>query len=315
MSEKNGEQSTEVIKEWIERQGHSLEMRVARAFKENGFTVSQYEHYVDQESQAVRQVDVVASLSREIGNSYITVQLFIECKYAKTKPWIILLTPQKLDSFTFFSRVLRGRHPSDWKNSLTLQERLVSRILLSLARSLEISKFNIESAGYTVLEKLEQGSKQIDNAFEATVQVSKSVEAHDVKNEEIFKNTVNDFETKLDREKGYSEGGLKLLLSIAFPVIVINGQLFSSFLGDNNEIQVSEIGNGVVLVPYRQVEIFPKVQVPLSPVHVVTEKNLGHFILKMRDALNSVINQEQAIQDLIEYEQSKITRQRPVTDF
>jgi hypothetical protein len=315
MSDEIYEHSPERIKEWLERQGHSLEMRVAKAFREKGFTVSQYEHYIDPESQLVRQVDVVASLSREIENCFITARLFIECKYAKARPWIILITSQKFDSYAFFSRILRSKQPSDWKNAITLQERLVLRILLSLNRMQEMSPFNIEAAGYTALEKPDKAPTQRDNAFEATVQVSKSVEAHDIENEEIFINTIHDFETNLDEERYFLEGKLRLYLSIAFPVIVINGQLFESHLGDDNEIKVSEIENGVVFVPYRQKEIHPKAQVPLSPVHVVTEEKLGNFIIKMQKALESMIGQDGAIQDLMNFEQSKITRLSTDTDF
>ena len=61
------------VRKWVEEQGYSLEMRVAKRFQENGFAVSQFDHFVDQESHSVRPVDVVATLS----------ELFFD-----KKPWL-----------------------------------------------------------------------------------------------------------------------------------------------------------------------------------------------------------------------------------
>ncbi len=328
MSEKNSVTLSQKIKDWLEKQGYSLEMRVAKAFRENGFSVSQFERYIDQESESVRQTDVVASLSRNIGNSLFTTRLFIECKYAQ-RPWIILVTPEKFERFAFFSRILQGKHPSDWKNFPTLQGRLVSRILSLLDNLQGLETFAIDRVGYTVLDtfigKAEQERESIqekkkqdkskESAFEATVQVSKSVEAHDVKNEEVFKNTFHSFENSLNTERGSFASSLSLDLSIAFPVIVIQGRLFNGYLGDDNEIHVSEVDDGVVFVPYRQKEIRTNIQVPLSPVRVATEHNLNNFIMNMHGALISLLEQDDAIQDLIDYEQSRITMPSSDTDF
>ena len=193
MSPEKNQNWTNKVKEWLEIQGHSLEMRIAKKFGENGFTVSQFEHYIDQETKAVRQIDVVASLSKRVGRSLVTINLIIECKYAKSKPWVILLTQKKLDKFTFFSRQLQGNHPSSWKTIPTLQGRFVGCLLQSIDRLHEINKFAVEPAGYSVLEtrfdsKYKPDPNQLDYAFEGVAQVNKSVEAHDAQNEVIFKN-------------------------------------------------------------------------------------------------------------------------------
>jgi hypothetical protein len=168
------------IRDWLEKQGQSLEMRVAKSFQENGFVVSQFEYFLDKDNQTIRQTDVVASISKNIGNSLITINLVVECKYAKSKPWVILITQQKFDRFTFFGRVMNGKPPSQWKKLSTLQGRLVGKILLALERTKEIECFDVNPAGYALMEaRLDSNYKpdpnQLDYAYEAIMQVSRCI--------------------------------------------------------------------------------------------------------------------------------------------
>lgn len=304
---------TQKVKSWLEKQGHSLEMRVAKAFREDGFEVSQFEHYVDSESKNVRQIDAVAMLSREIGSSKLSIKFYVECKYTKAFPWVILLTPQKPDKYAFFSRVLQGQNPTNWKTFETFQGRLIALLTLVLDKSKELEKFRIPSAGYTVLDatiksdKDETRSKIKENAFTATVQISKSVEAHDIANEEFFQNYVETMkEMVFEPSQSAFTPGTGFLISFAIPIIVINGKLFESELSQENDIDVREVAEGVILVPYRQKEIDDNREVPLSPVFIVTEENLQTFIKRMYELAEILVYQESAVQELIEYEQSQI---------
>jgi len=315
MSNYNDENLSGKIKDWLEKQGQSLEMRVAKSFRENGFAVSQFEYFVDSESQTVRLTDVVASISNNIGNSLVTVNLIIECKYAKSKPWVILVTQQKFDRFSFFSRVLHGRHPSDWKNLPTIQGRFVGKLALSLDRSKEIEKFEVNPAGYAIMEaRLDSNYKsdpnQLDYAYEAIMQVGKSVQYHDDKNEAIFRNITKSFEDGFGIETGFrtigSTSSFGLDLSIAVPIVIINGRLFESHLSDDNTIDVSEVENGFVLMPY-MLDKTNTGLVPLSSIMVVTENNLNSFIPRLRNMMENILEQESAIRELLEFEESKIS--------
>jgi len=293
------------VKKWVEEQGYSLEMRVAKKFQENGFQVSQFEHFVDQESHSVRPVDVVVSLSKDIGNSRIVVKLFIECKYsAKDKPWVIVVTSDKFDKFAFFSRILKGQHPSNWSKLETLQGRIVAKIIQSIDNSLGLDLFSIKNPGYVVAESL---TNQKDHAYEAIIQISKSVEAHDMDTEETYKQTLQVFDDidndLVDPRSLPSDIGL--FFSIAIPVVVINGQLFESYLGNNNEVEVSEIQSGMVFVPYRRREINPHSQVTLSPVTVVTEKYLENYVSLIKQGIEAIFSQDEAIKDVIDFEKHK----------
>lgn len=292
------------VKKWGEEQGYSLEMRVAKKFQENGFQVSQFEHFVDQESHSVRPVDVVVSLAKDVGNSRIVIKLYIECKYsAKDKPWVIVVTSDKFDKYSFFSRILKGQHPSNWSNIETLQGKATARIVQALDSSLTLDIFSIRNPGYVVAESL---TSQKDHAYEAIIQISKSVEAHDIETEETYSQTLQAFDD-LGKDPDYIKHPpvFGLFLSIAFPIVVINGQLFESYLGNNNEVEVSEIQSGMVFVPYRRRETNPHSQVLLSPVTVVTEKYLDNYVSLIKQGIESMLSQIEAINDVIAFEKSK----------
>lgn len=307
MTNKTGDEKIQVnqdlptqVKKWVEEQGYSLEMRVAKKFQENGFTVSQFEHFVDQESGSVRPVDVVVSLAKDIGNSLVVIKLYIECKYSvKDKPWVIVVTSDKFDKHSFFSRILKDQHPSSWSNIETLQGRVTAKIIQALDSNSGLDLFSIKNPGYVIAESL---TNQKDHAYEAIIQISKSVEAHDMETEEIYKQTT---QTLDDAE--ITDGALNfgLFVSIAFPVVLINGQLFESYLGKNNEVEVSEIQNGMVFVPYRRHETNPHSQVILSPVTVVTEKYLDDYVSLIKQGIESMLSQTDAINAVIEFEKSK----------
>lgn len=295
----NQELSTKV-KNWVEEQGYSLEMRVAKRFQENGFAVSQFDHFIDQESHSVRPVDVVATLSKDFGNSRVAVKLFVECKYsAKDKPWVIVVTSDKFDKYAFFSRTLKGKHPSSWAKIDNLQGRLTARLIQNIERGSGLEFFLIKNPGYVVAEAFKT---QGDHAYEAILQISKCVEAHDSEAEETYKKTIQSWE-QFDYQISSSQMGL--FFSVAFPMVVINGRLFESYLADDNTIEASEIESGTVLVPYRRYETDIHNEIILSPVIVVTEKYLDHYVASVKKAFESFLSQPQAVQEVIQSEQYK----------
>lgn len=216
------------VKKWVEEQGYSLEMRVAKKFQENGFTVSQFEHFVDQESHSVRPVDVVASLSQDVGGSRVVVKLFVEYKYsAKDKPWVIVVTSDKFDKYAFFSRTLKNQHPSNWMKISTLQGRLTARLIQNIERVVGPDSFSIRNPGYVV----------------------------------------------------------------------------------------AEIESGTVFVPYRRHETNPNSKIILSPVTVVTEKYLDNYVALIKKALEVLLSQTEAIQEVVKYEQEQIINPRHEDEF
>ena len=76
----------ERISEWLQRQGYPLEMRVAEACAKSGFRVRQSDYYVDPVFDKPREIDVSASLQREVGEVLAKLSLSIECKADNSKP-------------------------------------------------------------------------------------------------------------------------------------------------------------------------------------------------------------------------------------
>jgi len=55
------------VTEWLSGQGYPLEMKVASAFRKEGFSVSQGTYYADPESGNNREIDVVTTRTDPTG--------------------------------------------------------------------------------------------------------------------------------------------------------------------------------------------------------------------------------------------------------
>jgi hypothetical protein len=198
MSDSCAEDLDSKVLSWLEKEGYSLEMRVAQTFQEAGFAVSQFEAYLDPELNALREVDVVASISRQVGERIVVlVAFFVECKYHRSKPWVVFVSPKRLSPLYCFSRILRDNYDlRTWRSHPSLQGRLLARILSSSDRKRisSLAPFAAPlSAGYGVREAFSTK----DHAYEAIMQVSKCVDAHDIRVEMDFERAVERYEERL----------------------------------------------------------------------------------------------------------------------
>ena len=64
----------------LTKSGFPLEMRIAAVCAEAGFEVQQRTYYIDQETGAPREIDIVASLDHMSNTSWLRFSLVIECK-------------------------------------------------------------------------------------------------------------------------------------------------------------------------------------------------------------------------------------------
>ena len=135
------------VQSWLEKQGFSLEMRAASAFRSAGFEVRQSSYYIDAENSKPREMDVIASYPDVMG--VIRIALIIECK-SSSKPWVLLCSSDTLTGYNIVSSYAaisdEARRILPWlrKNDLT---------------------------GYSV----RQAFSDIDNAYAATLNVAKAV--------------------------------------------------------------------------------------------------------------------------------------------
>lgn len=88
--------------DWLTTQGYSLEMRVAGRFrKQANFDIRQGWHYIDPETTASREIDVVCTHSEVLGLA--AVHFAISCK-AGSKPWVLFRSGHTLENY---NRLLR----------------------------------------------------------------------------------------------------------------------------------------------------------------------------------------------------------------
>jgi len=79
--------------QWVEKQGYSLEMRAASAFRRVGLDVTQSAHFYDRQGGKDREVDLIA-VPRIMGSPPLA-HFAVECK-SSDKPWVVLLSPDTL---------------------------------------------------------------------------------------------------------------------------------------------------------------------------------------------------------------------------
>jgi hypothetical protein len=298
------------VKDWVEKQGYSLEMRVAKIFKESGFNVSQFDYYQDFETNKLREIDVSASVNKKIEGIEVKIALFIECKYLK-KPWVVFTTPRSLSPYYYFVRILQNEfNLNEWKLQSNLQGRLLARLLFSLGREniKKLSCFSIpQSAGYRISESFREDLSAKDNAFIATMQVCKSIEAHDFQDQSIYQKTIVGYEEQL-YDSSVRNRGLKLYCSIAIPIIVVKGKLYECYLGSNDEVEVLETDSSVVLLSLKKFDEGLLDKPNPSVIKILTEEAVEPYAKDTFKAINQILSHEDAIKELIDYELSKLSK-------
>jgi hypothetical protein len=83
------------IREWLDKQGYPLELRVASAFRREGAAVQVGRYYDDPTSGTQRETDVIADFAHESrirGHGQVFVSFVIECK-TSGEPWVAFTNP------------------------------------------------------------------------------------------------------------------------------------------------------------------------------------------------------------------------------
>jgi len=199
------------VKEWLEKQGYPLEMRVAAAFREAGFDVRQSTYYIDPETSKAREIDVQAVSVTIIG--YLDIRFFVECK-SGDKPWLLLCSDDTLRGFNRL-RAFCGMSEDARKYFATLEnwDRL-KNTLPWLTKEGVVGAYSMRQAF----------SGDLDAAYTAAMNVCKACHNH-VGNE--TSRTAN--------------------LHFAFPVIVVDQPLIRCMLASDGQIELKEVEQGEFL--------------------------------------------------------------------
>ncbi|QYK63349.1 hypothetical protein KAI37_03682 [Paenibacillus sp. S25] len=239
------------IMDWLNSQGYPLEMSVAEVLLNLKFNVIQSEYFIDDESTQQREIDIVASLQKEIGNKLVRISLIIECKVSKDKPWII-----------FTSENTRLAPPA--RIAQRAGSRIGNIVLGNLAHKKEIQDLNLfslpERPGYGLTQAFTNGN---DVAYNSCVSVSKATRA-------ISKSVDS---RKNDR-----------YVRICLPVIVIDGKLFETYLNESNEMSVIEVSKGVMV--WRN----PIVGMPHTVINVITKEAIDEYFSSVKTDIIKIID-------------------------
>ena len=242
------------VREWIEHQGFPLEMQVANAFLEAGFRTIQADYYTDPDTKASREIDVVASVQSLSGKQLIRLNIVVECKVAKDKPWILLtssrtrLTPQAQVAQQAATRL--GR------------KLLFKAAELDVYQQLPLFR-SPERPAYGVLQAFASGN---DAAYAASMSAAKASAS---------------LITEADTERDYK------LAEIVIPAVVIDGFLFECHLGQGGQLEIESVEDGMLV--WRN----PIVGMPHTMIHAsFSLPFLAKFVGKAKQAGKLILDKD-----------------------
>lgn len=239
------------VAKWLGSQGYPLEMTVAASLQRAGFQVFQSDYYVDPESEALREIDIVAHLQREIDELLVRLTLVVECKASREKPWVLFTS----------SRTVLAKPAS-------VVQRAASRIGHSLLMKLAWRK------GIQVLPLFDLGKRcayGLTQAFTsgADVTFSAAMTAGKAANAQV---------KEADAAAVQGE-----FCEIIFPVIVVDGKLYEYYLSESCEPVIAEVKQGVLVWRNRVVGM------PHTIIHVVSLEGFNDFVSQVEATAEAIL--------------------------
>lgn len=238
---------------WLATQGYPLEMKVARAFQEVDASVIQSDYYSDPITSESREIDVVAYWQTKIDGILLRVNLTIECKSSRDKPWILFVSRDAV---------------------LSSRARIVQRAASGLAGIALVKAASHEALQDVPLLQLPDapayGMRQAftdnDHCYGAITSVAAAVAAQVCQ---------PDFQ---DGRLGRTD-----LFEVVLPVIVTEARLFSALLDTDREVKLTEKRTGVLL--WRN----PAVNLPHTIIHVVSTAGLPEFAAMASESAKAIL--------------------------
>lgn len=208
----------EDVVSWLARQGYPLEIRVARELRRRGFTANVGTYFRDPESDELREIDVVGSVSVSIGDNLLNIDIIVSCKVSQGAPWVALhseLTPLKVP---LRSLRLTSGNADRFLRTAARDPRFATNELVRAAPAAHgiVPMRRAKNDPQQPPSPRDQKPKNTDAAYEALMSASKAA----IDN--------------LRRDKEVSEGD-EGWHSITLPLVVVEGQLFDATLDDAGE--------------------------------------------------------------------------------
>lgn len=271
MSETMGKSLEERVREWIGNEGYPLEFGVAKKFNDAGFSVSQGRYVRDRNSDVLREIDICAYVSsihppprRHLLRSYYVV----ECKWSKDKPWVVFTNEQSMATSACIAQSISSSLGSAilWKEAGL--EELQSLAMFSTPKR----------AGFNGRQAFSRaGSDHFYNSMKSIVSSAKYM--------------MDEYDQPRKREV------LPDVAVVAFPLIVVDGQLFEAYLDnekDGFELEIEQRTH--IRCHWRGSREWPL----HATVDVVTFDHLGAFLTGHAQQMHQLLDiMERSLDEII----------------
>jgi hypothetical protein len=240
----------ENVKQWLNEQGYPTEFRAANICRRHQFRVWQGFHVRDEKSGVPREIDVVASRDYPSREHVVRIEHVIECKWSKDKPWIVFTSPNARIGATACA-------------AQTIGDLLGSSAMWAIAGDSELHSLDYfytpERPGFGGRQAFSKGVDHFYSALAAVTELSLLLaHRHDRPNRKL--------------------GRIPTNTTLAFPVIVVEGQLFEAFF-DEKADDIQLVSRDRVRCHWRGAASWDFI----TTVDVVTLDHLDEF-MKLRSA-------------------------------
>lgn len=199
------------VEEFLNSEGYPLEYYTANKFMRSHFQVTQGD-FTHDGSQNPREIDVLATMTWPAGadDGFIRLYNIVECKWTKANPWIVLTSPTtRKSSPAIIAQAFasQGGQTAMWANchNPCLAE-------LELFQSPEFGGFGGRQAF----------SKGQDKFYDS------------------LRSVVSNCISVTEFDNAHVESEFPDIFSVAFPVVVIDGELFEAKYDEKDDKLVSE---------------------------------------------------------------------------
>jgi hypothetical protein len=225
----------EGILRWLEARGHLLEMEVARELSRAGWSVSQSEPYQDPQTGKARETDINARLQKQLGEQVVCLELVIECKSSKTRPWLLLSSSPTAKGSSWVTHSALSQLGQEFLGALTfLREEQLKQDADKVFADLPMFGWPARPA-FRFIEGLFEAptsnveKDQRDGGFTAVMQLASALGQFD--------------------KQGASRPPwvVRSICEFLVPVIVVNDNLFECWMDENGEARVERTHRGLLI--------------------------------------------------------------------
>lgn len=241
------------IRDWLDKQGFPLEMRVGRAFQNAHARVVQSEYYPDRVTGEWREVDVVADWSSETDPTVTVRATFVvECKSSRDKPWLLFTAKNRMSEVARIAQRAGNRFGDLLLDSIAGDRHVQALRLFELPRS----------PAYGMRQAF--GDRDVCHAAISSVAAATAAFA---------------------AEPDYQDwpSGRWNFCQIFLPVVVTDARLFSAQLDESGQLLLEEISTGALV--WRN----PMIGAPHTIIHVVSESALPDFVNVMGNSAKQLL--------------------------